>query len=424
MDPDSWPRLVILIVLVILSAQFTAVEAAIVKLNRYRLKNLAQELNPKAILLSRLLQTPGNLFNTILIADTFCNVGAVILGVSLVMDSWGDGWRLAVVIVVCSLLVSALGEILPRTLALRQPEKLILNLTRPIYAVVIILYPLVALLNKLNGLLAGWMGVEQFAPDNGLTEQEIISIVTASQEEGVIQQEETSMIHGVFEFTDTVAKDVMVPRPDIVAVSKDISLNELIAVIKNEQFSRLPVYEENIDNILGVVHIKDLIDAFMDDRDRFRITDYLRQPFYVPETKKVNELFKDMQKEKNHMAIVLDEYGSTAGLVTLEDLVEEIMGDIQDEHDSEEPELLSVDANTVEINGSMRLEELNEELGLELKCPEAETVGGLIFTELDRVPVEGDHIELGDIQLTVVEMDGHRIEKIRLTQLERELKEA
>lgn len=418
MDPDSWIRILFFLMLLFFSSLFSAAEAAVVKLNKYRLKKLAQAQNPRAMLLNRLLEQPGKLFNTILLAESVSIIGTVVLGTSLAIEIWGEVLGKVWAIIILSILVAVLGEISPRAYAVKQPEKVVLNLVRFIYGVMLALSPLVVMLNKLSNFLLNHNKDDDSEGDISITEQEIFSMVAAGQEEGVIHQEETSMIHGIFEFTDTLVKDVMVPRPDIVAVAQDISLIELVDVIKKEQFSRIPVYDDNIDNIIGVVHIKDIIETLAENNQDFQIKNYLRQPFFVPETKKVNELFKGMQKEKTHMAIVLDEYGSTAGIVTLEDLIEEIMGDIQDEHDKEEPELLNVDDNTVEISGSMRLEELNEELGLDLHCEEAETVGGLVFTELDRVPTEGDQVRIGKLTLTVIEMDGHRIEKIRLTQEE------
>lgn len=257
---------------------------------------------------------------------------------------------------------------------------------------------------------------------NEFTEEEIINMVASGiaasgQNEEMINQVEKTMLHGVIEFADMVVKEVMTPRPDIIAVDKNISYEDLLIVIKEEQFSRIPVYEQTVDNILGVVHIKDLILLLPEQRKDFFLEKHVRQTIFVPETKKISELFMVMKKEKIHMAIVLDEYGSTAGIVTLEDLIEEIMGDIQDEHDREEPLLQHIDQDTVEINASMRIEELNEHLGLNLSCEEADTVGGLVFAILDRVPVEGDKVELENLELSVWEMEGHRIEKVRLNRL-------
>jgi len=240
--------------------------------------------------------------------------------------------------------------------------------------------------------------------------------VTGENEE-MINQVEKTILHGVIEFADMVVNDVMTPRPDIIAVEKNISFDDLITIIKEEKFSRIPVYEKTVDNIIGVVHIKDLILLLPEQRENFFLEKHVRQTIYIPETKKISELFMVMKKEKIHMAIVLDEYGSTAGIVTLEDLIEEIMGDIQDEHDREEPLLRHIDEDTVEVKASMRIEELNEDLNLNLSCEEADTLGGLVFATLDRIPVEGDKIEIADLELSVLEMEGHRIEKVRLNKL-------
>lgn len=406
MDPDSCYQLIILVVLLTMSALFTAAESVLLSLNKYRLRHLVGELNES-----------HKLNDTILIGDSLVNIAAVVIGTSLALNLWGEERGVIYAFVFLALLILIFGELLPRIIAAKSPEGLGPILIRFLLIIKVILYPLVKFFNLFTLLFTKIMGVKPPTGENGVTEEEIIELVTAGQEDGIIHQEEKTMIHGVFDFTDTVVKDVMVPRPDIVAVEKNTSYRELIEIIKEEQFSRIPMYDNNIDNIMGVIHIKDLIMTEPRDQEEFKLSDYLRQTIFVPETKKVNDLFKTMKKEKIHMCIVLDEYGSTAGLVTLEDLIEEIMGDIQDEHDSEEPELCKIDANTVEVNGSLRIDELNEMLGLDLQCEEAETVGGLVFAELGRIPVEGDMVRVNNIELIVLEMEGHRIEKIRLTRL-------
>lgn len=417
MDPDSSYQLFLLVVLLMMSALFTAAETALLSLNKYRLRHLVEELHPPNTPVGRLLQEPYKLYDTVLVGDNLVNITAVVIGTSLAFNYWGEGRGTAYAIIILTSLILLFGELLPRMAAAKSPVRLSLFLVRFLLVVMVILYPLVRFFNYMTVFIAKIMGVKPATGENGVTEEAIIDLVTAGQEDGVIRQEEKTMIHGVFDFTDTVVKDVMVPRPDIAAVEKDASYQELLGVIQEEQFSRIPVYENNIDNILGVVHIKDLILAQPGETEKFRLSDYLRQTLYVPETKKVNDLFKTMKKEKIHMAVVLDEYGSTAGLVTLEDLIEEIMGDIQDEHDIEEPELRKIDANTVDVNASLRIDELNEMLGLDLYCEEADTVGGLVFTELGRIPVEGDTVRTKNVELTVQEMDGHRIEQVRLTRL-------
>ena len=407
MDPDSCYQLIILVVLLVMSALFTATETALLSLNKYRLRHLMGELNPKAILVNKLLNEPHKIHDTVLVGGSLVNIAAVVIGTSLSLNLWEDKWSLFYAFVLLASLILVFGELLPRAAAAKSPERLSFILIRFLFVVMVILYPVVKLFNLFKATTG----------ENGVTEEAIIELVTAGQEDGVIHQEEKTMIHGVFDFTDTVVKDVMVPRPDIVAVEKDTTYQELIKIIKEEQFSRIPVYENNIDHILGVVHIKDLIMEQPCEQEGFKLNDYLRQTLFVPETKKVNDLFRTMKKEKIHMSIVLDEYGSTAGLVTLEDLIEEIMGDIQDEHDFEEPELCKIDANTVEVNGSLRIDELNEMLGLDLQCEEADTVGGLVFAELGRIPVEGETVRTNQVELVVLEMEGHRIEKLRLTRL-------
>lgn len=418
LDPDSSFQVIVFILLVVLSALFTAAETAMLTLNKYRLRQLVFELNPQAMLVSKLLQDPTKLYDTILSGDSLANIGAVVMGTLLAVSFWGMKWGAVLAVLVITFIIVSFGEILPKIIAAQNPEKICLSLIKVLYVMTILLYPLVKIVNFIARLFAWLMGAEVPQYNNGITEEEIINLVAAGQEDGVIHQEEKRMIHSVMEFTDTVARDVMVPRPDIVAVEKNTSFSEIIEIIKEEQFSRLPVYEDTIDNILGVVHIKDLIMTCNQVNEEFRLTDFLRQTFFVPETKKVNELLKAMKKEKNHMAVVLDEYGSTAGLVAMEDLIEEILGDIQDEHDTEEPQLQTIDADTVIANASLRIEELNEKLGIHLECEEADTLGGLVFSILDRVPAEGDIVRTDGYQILVEDMEGHRIERIRLTRID------
>ncbi|MBZ4654465.1 MAG: hemolysin [Peptococcaceae bacterium] len=418
MDPDSSYQLIILVVLVFLSALFSAVETALTSFNKYRLRHLVSELHPQAVGVNKLLEDPARLLGTILVGNNIVNITASVLGAALAIQLWGPKMGVLYSSLILTVVILVFGEITPKTIAVQYAERVSFTLFPFVRFFMIILYPVVKMLTFFTDLITGVLGVKDSQQSNGITEEEIISLVAAGQEDGIIHQEEKTMIHGVFEFTDTVVRDVMVPRPDIVAVEKNISFEELIKIFQEEQFSRIPVYENSVDNILGVVHIKDLIFLALQAQKDFNVCDYLRSTLFVPETKKVNELFKTMKKEKIHMAIVLDEYGSTAGLVSLEDLIEEIMGDIQDEHDSEEPDLQQIDGETFLVNASLRIDELNEKLGLNLICEEADTVGGLIFTELGRVPLTGDSVQLDGVKLTVQQMDGHRIEKVLLDKTE------
>lgn len=403
-------------------ALFTAVETALLSLNRYRLRNLVTELDPQAILVNKLLNDSERFLDTINIGESLLKISIAVLGASAAFTYFGHekGMFYAILILVVTIVVFA--EVLPRTVAHRDPEYMSLLFIRFIPVILVILYPVVMFFNLFKMVFEKALGVTK-QDSNGVTEEEIIELVAVGQEDGIIHQEEKTMIHGVFDFTDTIVRDLMIPRPDIVAVERSTSLPELMDIIKKEQFSRIPVYEKNIDNILGVVHIKDLIMTDACEKDDFSVNSYLRPTIFIPETKKVNDLFKTMKKEKIHLCIVLDEYGGTAGLLTMEDLIEEIMGDIQDEHDTEEPDYRLIDEATFEVNASIRIEELNEKLGIDLECEEADTVGGIIFTMLGRIPIVGDRVRLNSFELEVILMEGHRIEKMRLTKLEPEKEE-
>lgn len=413
MDPDGSYQLCILVVLIFMSAYFTILDNAFGTYSRHNLKNLVSQLNSEAFLYDKLNEEPLLLWDTILICSNFINIVTIAYGTMLMLNSWKGVQGLFAVILLTLLGFVIIGKMLTSKIAFQNPEKISASSLKILYILTVLIYPLVKVFNSLNKSYSKNVLSKTSSVCSSLTEEEIIGLVAAGEENGSIPQEERTLIHGVFEFNDTIAKDVMVPRPDITAVEKNVTFSDLMSIIKEEKFSRIPVYEGNIDNILGIVHIKDLIISFTRDK-KFVLLDYLRQPFFVPETKKVNELFEAMKKEKVHMAIVLDEYGSTAGLVTIEDLIEEIMGDIQDEHDVEEPQLQRIDADTIEVIASLKIDDLNEQLGLELECEEADTVGGLVFTELDRVPLEGDKVVLREIELSVKEMDGHRIEKLIL----------
>lgn len=419
MDPDSSSQLIIMAVLLSMLAFFTAVETALLSLNRYRLRSLVTEFDPQAILVNKLLNDSSKFTDTINYGVSILKIVLAVIGTTLALSLFGDEKGILYAIIILVFIIVVFAEVLPRVASKKNPEQTSLFLIRFIPVILVVLYPLVRFFNIFRKIFERILGVN-VQESNGVTEEEIIGLVAVGQEDGVFHQEEKTMINGVFDFTDTMVRDVMIPRPDIVAVERYTSLSDLMDIIKKEQFSRIPVYEKNIDNILGVVHIKDLIMTDACEKEDFTVDYYLRPTIFLPETKKVSDLFKTMKKEKIHLCIVLDEYGGTAGLLTMEDLIEEIMGDIQDEHDTEEPDFNRISEDIIEVNASIRIEELNEKLGIDLECEEAETVGGIVFAILGRIPVEGDRIRVNEIELEVILMEGHRVEKIRLTKLQPE----
>lgn len=415
MDPDGCSKLLILFILLLLAAIFTAVDTALLSINKYRLRSMVSELDPKAMLVNKILHDFERVSDTINFGDSLLKITIAVLGASLAFDYFGETKGIYIAIAVITAAVIVFAEILPRAAAYRDPERMSLFFVRLIPVILIVLFPLVKILSLFKTFFSNLFGINVHEA-NGVTE-EIIELVAAGQEEGIIPQEEKTMINRVFDFTDTMVRDLMVPRPDIVAVERSTSLPKLMEIIKKEQFSRIPVYENSIDNILGVVHIKDLIMTDACEKSDFSLDNYLRPTIFLPETKKVNDLLKTMKKEKIHLGVVLDEYGGTAGIITMEDLIERIMGDIQDEHDTEEPDYRRIDDKTIEVNASVRIEDLNKKLGTDLECEEAETIGGIVFALLGRIPVEGDKVQMKNTELQVVLMEGHRIEKLHLLQL-------
>lgn len=422
MDPDSSYQLLCVVFFVLLASFLMMGKTALKSLNKkkYQLVN-SEEKNPKVLLANKIMEEHPDLFVALCLAILTCWFVVASLGTVVLTKYWGESWGVFCSLVVLMAMFMVIGKIIPEVLGQKYATQ-ISSFIRVILLFRYLFYPLTKSWVALKQFAQKLMGIEKsLAEERKFTEEEIINMVASGlvlpgQNEGMINQVEKTMLHGVIEFADIVVKEVMTPRPDIIAVDKNVSYEDLLKVIKEKQFSRLPVYEETVDNILGVMHIKDLILLLPEQKEAFCLGKYIRQTIFVPETKKISELFMVMKKEKIHLVIVLDEYGSTAGIVTLEDLIEEIMGDIQDEHDREEPLLQRIDDDTVEIKASMRVEDLNEILGLSLNCEEADTVGGLIFAILDRIPVEGDKLEMGNLELLVWEMEGHRIEKVHLRQ--------
>ena len=426
MDPDSSPYLMYVLFFVLLSFFCVTCEKSLQTFSKRKLSKVNSEVedlesNSGVILVNKVLTESSDVLDTLFLVNLISCIFAVSLGTVVAINNWGEGSGLFVFLVLVIMAFVVIGNIIPEVLGKKYPLEISRLSIRIVLFFKYLFFPLIKLFDLVKQFLISIARVPKDDVQIDFTEEEkeIISMVTSGlavtgENEETINQVEKTMLHGVVEFADMVVNDVMTPRPDIIAVDQSTSYEDLITLIKEEQFSRIPVYEKTVDNIIGVVHIKDLILLMPDQRKNFCLQNHVRETIYIPETKKISELFMVMKKEKIHMAIVLDEYGSTAGIVTLEDLIEEIMGDIQDEHDREEPLLRHIDEDIVEINASMRIEELNESLALDLSCEDADTVGGFVFATLDRIPIEGDKIFLDNLELSVWEMDGHRIEKIRL----------
>lgn len=410
MEPGSIGLIIVLILLVWLSAFFSASETALMSISKIRLRSMVEDGVKNAEKISNMLENPNRLLSGILVGNNLVNICASSMATALAIQiSPKNGVGIATVVMTVVLLI--FGEITPKTLAAQNAEKFSLMLIRPISAVVFILRPVVAVLNVVTGGLVRLLGGKQMEPGPTVTEAELKTMVDVSHEEGVLTVDKQQMINNVFDFGDAKAKDVMTPRTDMVAVPITAAYEEIINTFREERFSRLPVYEENIDDIVGVLYLKDM--AFVPKED-FRIQNYLREVLFTYESKSTTALFNQMRTSVHPIAIVLDEYGGTSGLITMEDLVEEIVGDISDEFDDGETEIERVRDNEYLIDGSVRIDDLNELFSTHMESEDVDSIGGYVIELLGRFPGEGEVVETDGLRIIVEAVDKNRIEKLRI----------
>ena len=404
----------LLLVLIVFSAFFSASETALFAANRVVLRQRRAQGDRRAAIANALLSQAGDLLTTLLAGNTLSNVGVSVVATSIAFSLMGRGGEWAAFLAT-ALVLLIIAEIAPKTLAARYADRFVLVVAGPIGTLMRIFTPLIRVLSLVAAALIRPFGGHITPRAPLVTEEQLRFLVQLGEEEGVIEQEEREMIHSVFEFGDTVVREVMRPRVDISAVPADATLNRALALMTERGHSRLPVYEGTIDHVLGVVYMRDLIPALRHGRLDQPVSELKRPPFFVPESKKVDELFKEMQQKKVSMAIVLDEYGGTAGLVTVEDLLEEIVGEIQDEYDLEEKPIQLVDDRTAVVNARIHLDEVGELLGVRLPQDEVDTVAGLVYSLFGRVPTPGETIALPGIELRVEKTLGQRITRVRIT---------
>ena len=393
-----------------------------VTVNRIRIMNLAEEGNKRAKTLLKVVDDSGKMLSAILIGNNIVNISASALA-TVLATKWLGSSGAGVATGIVTLLVLVFGEITPKTLATVNSEKIALAYANIIYGLMKVLTPVIFIVNKLARGVLRLLGVDPDAKTDTMTENEFRTIVDVSHEDGVIESEERQMVCNVLDFGDSLAKDVMVPRVDMVFAHVDATKEELIEIFKEEKFTRLPVYDESIDDVIGIINMKDLL--LYNNNMEFHIKDILREAFFTYEYKKTSELMVEMRKDAINIAIVLDEYGATAGLVTLEDLLEEIVGEIRDEYDEDEENLIQkVEENQYLIEGSMKLDDVNDALGLSLHSEDYDSLGGLIIELLDRLPEEHEAVTTEDgISLEVARIDKNRIDKVKMIVPEKEEQE-
>jgi len=418
LEGSSPVTIVIFVVLLFISALFSSSETAFTALNKARVRRLKDQKVKGAVLLERLIEDQQRLLSTLLLGNNLVNIFIASLATKLATDYFGNaGVGIATGLV--TFLIIIFGEITPKNYAVRHAERVALLAAPLIAALSYVLYPVARVFVLLSNSLLRMLGQEVIKGQPFLTPEEIKAIVAIGEEEGVLEEEERKMIHSILEFGDTIVKEIMVPRTDIVALPEDTTLKEALEVARKEGYSRIPVYSGSIDNIVGILYVKDIIVFLERGKMDLKVKEIMREPFFVPETKRVDELLKEFQKNKTHMAIVLDEYGGTAGLVTLEDVLEEIVGEIFDEYDfKEEARLEQIGENEWMADGKLDIDAIEEYFGIEITEEETETLGGFVSSLLGHVPQVGEKCVFDGLEFEVVSVANRRVGKIKIKKIE------
>ncbi|MCR4625515.1 MAG: hemolysin family protein [Lachnospiraceae bacterium] len=413
MDSGDAARLIILFVLLLLSAFFSSAETAFTSLNKLRIKSMAEEGSKRAGLVLSLLDKKTKFLSTILIGNNIVNIAASALTTVFAQKLFGNA-AIGIATGILTLLVLIFGEITPKTMATIHAEKMAFIYAPLINLLMILLTPLTFLV---SGLAKGVMFILRIDPEKSgshMTENELLTIVEASAQDGVIEHEEHEMINNVVDFGDTVARDVMVPAINMTCVEDTVTYDELISIFRKDQYSRMPVYHESHDNIIGIIWAKDLLVKYNPNRP-FKVTEYMREPFFTFETKKTSELMSELKDKYKSMAIVLDEYGITAGLLTIEDLIEEIVGEIRDETDTDEVDSVRrVNETTFEAQGAASLDDVNKACGLDLKSDDYDSIAGHVINLLNHLPAKGESIEWDNVKYTVAATAKNRVTKVKI----------
>lgn len=413
MDPDAW-QIIALIILLLFSAFFSAAETALMTLSKIRLRHMVDSEVKGATVINKLLKNPSKLLGGILVGNNISNIGASSLATSLAIHKLGpSGSGVAIATAVMTILVLIFAEITPKSLAAQNSEKVALKVAGPISLIVFILTPLITVLIYITNAFIKILGGEINKQRPFITEEELKTMVSVSHEEGVLEGEEKQMIYNVFEFGDSQAKDVMTPRTDMIVANVTSTYEELIRLFKQEQFSRIPIYQETIDNIIGVLYLKDLI-FFENEIEEFTIEKHMRVPYFTYEFKSTVDLFADMRLKRVPIAILLDEYGGTAGLVTIEDLVEEIVGDIDDEYDDDTDQIEVIKEDEFIVAGNTRINMVNEMIGLNIESEDFDTIGGFVTGIHGRLPKTGETITYNDTKFIIQNTSRNRIVKLKI----------
>ncbi|MBD8926525.1 MAG: HlyC/CorC family transporter [[Eubacterium] rectale] len=411
MDSGDISQLIFLLILLALSAFFSSAETALTTVNRIHMRTLADANNKKAKMVLKITKDSAKMLSAILIGNNIVNLSASSIATTLAISMFGN-YGAGIATGIITFLILIFGEVSPKTLSTIKADSISMKIAGIINVLMIVLTPVIFLINKLSLGVLFLFGVKASDGNRVMTEEELRTIVDVGQETGVIEDEERAMIHNVFDFGDAEAKEVMIPRIDMTFVHIDADYNEVLEIYKQDMFTRLPVYEESTDNVVGIINMKDLL--LIENTDNFSIRDIMREPYFTYEHKNTSDLFLEMKKSSISLAIVLDEYGVTAGLITLEDLIEEIVGEIRDEYDTDEiDDITRLSDREYLVLGSANLEDVSDELNLHLESDDYDTIGGYCLEKLDHLPERNEIIITDDdVLLRIEAVDKNRIEKV------------
>lgn len=411
MDTPGVIQSIFIVILLILSAFFSSAETAFSTVNRVRIRALEEEGNKKAAIVNKILDNYGKMISTILIGNNIVNISASSLMTTLVIRLTNGNTYVGLATGILTILVLLFGEITPKNWAKSYSESISLAYCKIVYGLMKLLTPVIFIVDMLAKGIMKLLHIDPNKKDI-MTETELKTYVDVSHEDGVIESEEREMIYNVFDFSDSLAKDVMIPRINMITVSEDADYEELMEVFRSSMYTRIPVYKDDQDNIIGLVNIKDFI--LSSDKENFHISNILREAYYTYEFKKTSDLLFEMREKTLNVAFILNEYGATVGMITLEDLLEEIVGEIRDEYDTDEEELIQeIDDNSYLVEGSMKLDDINDALDTDLESEDYDSIGGIIIEALDRLPEDGEEVTLKDgIVLKVQGIEQNRILKV------------
>ena len=420
MDPGPI-SFIIITVCIIFIALLSSSEVAFISLNRIRLRHLVETGNKNAAIAQKIRDEHDRLFSAVILSGNLFTILATSVGTAVAISLLGKDIGIIIATVAMTVLTVIFGELAPKTFAVTHAESISLAFARPIEVYIKAISPLVWLFNKTSNAIIRIFGGEVKPTPQLLTEEEMKSMIKIGEEEGAIEKEEKEMLHNIFAFGDKKVTEAMVPRTEIVAIPEDAAVSDLLSLVSEEGYSRYPVIKETVDNITGLIYVKDIVRkmATEDVPSSAPIKDFIRDAYYIPESKMVTALLDEMQKNKFQISVVVDEHGGTAGLITLEDIMEEIVGSLQDEFEAleAETEVEVLDENTFVVSGTTGIDEINELVGVELDDEEFHTIGGFIFGLFGHLPKVGEQLRYHTLRFLILEMEGKKIEKVKITKI-------